>query len=214
MLAQLGRRSRRPQRLSAILSPVFALERRIDPTSPPRPRAPLVEGWFDSVIVAWAADVAAHVDKIPTVRSNLEAASVLPGPRAVGLHRLAHQLSIAGHRIGARLLAEAARQATGIEIAPGADVEARLVISHGAGVVVGETARIGSDVHMFHGVTLGSSRRQFSTHAQRHPTIEKNVTLYANATVLGGTTVVGWGSVIGAGVTVHRSVPPGSIMRR
>jgi serine O-acetyltransferase len=99
---------------------------------------------------------------------------------------------------------------------PGASIGESFFLDHGTGTVVGETSRIGSNVKLYQGVTLGaiSTRRreceQEGFRKQRHPTLEDNVTIYAGATILGGDTVVGAGSVIGGNVWLVSSVPAGS----
>ena len=115
-----------------------------------------------------------------------------------------------------RILSEHAHGRTGIDIHPGARIAGGFFIDHGTGVVIGETCRIGRNVKLYQGVTLGalSVKRNPDEDPwdpkQRHPTIEDNVTLYAGATILGGETVIGAGSTIGGSVWLIKSVPPGS----
>jgi serine O-acetyltransferase len=115
-----------------------------------------------------------------------------------------------------RIIAEHAHSRTGIDLHPGASIGEAFFLDHGTGTVIGETTRIGNNVKLYQGVTLGalSTRRreceQDSFLKQRHPTLEDNVTIYAGATILGGDTVVGAGSVIGGNVWLVSSVPAGS----
>jgi serine O-acetyltransferase len=116
-----------------------------------------------------------------------------------------HALWTGGYRLLARLLSQLTRFLTGVEIHPAATVGRRVFIDHGMGIVVGETADIGDDVHMFHGVTLGGNDPR---PVKRHPTVEAGVTLGANATLVGDITI-GEGATVGAGAVVVDDVPPG-----
>lgn len=127
-------------------------------------------------------DVAAVFKHDPAAKSVPEVVLCYPGLHAVWLHRLAHPLYRARFYFLARLLSHFARFLTGIEIHPGASIGRRLFIDHGMGVVIGETAEIGDDVVMYHGVTLGGTGKD---RGKRHPTIGNNVLIGANATVLG-----------------------------
>ena len=115
----------------------------------------------------------------------------------------------------ARIITEIAHSLTGIDIHPGARIEGSFFIDHGTGVVIGETAVIGENVRLYHGVTLGAKRFQVDEDGSlvkgnaRHPTVEDDVVIYAGATILGRITI-GRGSVIGGNVWLTRSVPPGS----
>jgi serine O-acetyltransferase len=114
-----------------------------------------------------------------------------------------------------RMMAEHAHRATGVDIHPGARIGPGLFIDHGTGVVIGETAVIGTGVRLYQGVTLGALSlpahkvAELRAGAKRHPTLEDDVVVYAGATILGGQTV-GRGSVIGGSAWVVESVPPGS----
>ncbi|MEB3022245.1 serine O-acetyltransferase EpsC [[Mycobacterium] crassicus] len=147
-------------------------------------------------------------DHDPAARGDLENALVYSGLHAIWSHRVAHRLwARPGLRGVARVLAQATRLATGIEIHPGATIGRRFFIDHGMGVVIGETTEIGDDVMVYHGVTLGG--RSLS-HGKRHPTIGNGVTVGAGAKVLGPITV-GDGSAIGANAVVTQDVPTDSI---
>lgn len=151
-------------------------------------------------------DVQAVLQRDPATRSALEAVLVSPGLHALWGHRLAHRLWRAGWRLPARLLAHWNRMLTGVEIHPAATIGRRVVIDHGMGIVVGETAEIGDDVLMYHGVTLGGSS---FTQTKRHPTIGNGVTLGAGAKII-GPIVVGDGAKVGAGSVVVKDVPAGA----
>jgi serine O-acetyltransferase len=140
----------------------------------------------------------------PAARGDFENALVYSGLHAIWSHRVAHRLWAKPALRGvARVLAQATRFATGIEIHPGATIGRRFFIDHGLGVVIGETTEIGDDVMVYHGVTLGG--RSLS-HGKRHPTIGNGVTVGAGAKVLGPITV-GDGSAIGANAVVTQNVP-------
>ncbi|WP_254535051.1 serine O-acetyltransferase [Halomarina litorea] len=150
-------------------------------------------------------DVRTALDRDPAARSAAEVVLTYAGVHAVWAYRLAHRLWTGGHPLAARVLSHLARGATGVEIHPGATIGDRLFIDHGMGVVVGETAHIGDDVHLYHGVTLGGN----SPHPEkRHPTLEDGVVVGANATLIGDITV-GEGARVGAGAVVVEDVPPG-----
>lgn len=142
----------------------------------------------------------------PAAKSLFEIAVLYPGPKALFCHRIAHALYKAELFFMARLVAEISRWMTGIEIHPGATVGQRLVIDHGVGVVIGETAVIGDDCIIFHGVTLGGLK--FDP-VKRHPTVGNHVLIGTGAKVLGPITI-GDNSLIGANAVVIRDVPPGT----
>ena len=142
----------------------------------------------------------------PAAKSLLEIALLYPGPKAVFLHRIAHALYGARLFFFARFFSELSRFLTGIEIHPGAHLGRRLVIDHGIGVVIGETARIGDDCIIFHGVTLGGMK--FDP-VKRHPTVGNRVLIGAGAKILGPITL-GDGCRIGANAVITKDVPPGA----
>lgn len=143
----------------------------------------------------------------PAARSLLEIALLYPGLRALAFHRVAHVLWNMRLTFLARLLSEIGRWLSGIEIHPGATIGKRFFIDHGTGVVIGETAIIGDDVTMYHGVTLGGVSIA-QTGQRRHPRIEDKVIIGAGAQVLGPITV-GHGARVGANAVAVRDVPPG-----
>lgn len=151
-------------------------------------------------------DVRTALAKDPAARNAVEVVLTYPGVHAVWFYRVANALWRGGFPLAARVLSHVARHLTGVEIHPAADVGRRLFIDHGMGVVVGETAEIGDDVLMYHGVTLGgtSMRRE-----KRHPTVGDDVVVGANATLVGPITV-GDGARVGAGAVVVDDVPPGA----
>ena len=150
----------------------------------------------------------AALERDPAAKSKLEVALCYAGLHAVWFHRIAHALWSHGFRLTARVVSQFSRFLTGIEIHPAAEIGRRLFIDHGAGVVIGETAEIGDDVHMHHGCTLGGNDPR---PVKRHPTVENEVVVGANATLVGDITV-GEGAAIGAGAVVVDDVAPGETM--
>ena len=151
--------------------------------------------------------------KDPALRGGNAVEVVLyPGVWALAVHRVVHPLWKLGVPFVPRLLSQIARMITGVEIHPGAKLGKRLFIDHGAGVVIGETAEVGDDVMMYHGVTLGGhgwwADRKGS---KRHPTIGDNVTIGVGAAILGPVTI-GAGTRIGPYAVVIEDVPPDSIV--
>ncbi|MGO3363748.1 MAG: serine O-acetyltransferase EpsC [Corynebacterium sp.] len=144
----------------------------------------------------------------PAARGDLENALVYSGLHAIWAHRVSHRLWTSGAKGPARILSQFTRFVTGIEIHPGATVGRRFFIDHGMGVVIGETAEIGDDVMLYHGVTLGGSEL---VHRKRHPTIGDGVMVGAGAKVLGPITI-GARSAIGANSVVTKDAPEDSIL--
>ncbi|WP_258060790.1 serine O-acetyltransferase EpsC [Rathayibacter rathayi] len=153
-------------------------------------------------------DVRTARERDPAARSAVEVVLAYPGVHAIWLHRVAHAWWWRGLRLPARMLSQAARAATGVEIHPGARIGRRLFIDHGMGVVIGETARIGDDCMLYHGVTLGgkSARRE-----RRHPTLGDRVVVGAGAVVL-GPVVLGSDVSVGANAVVVKDAPDGAIL--
>lgn len=141
----------------------------------------------------------------PACKSLVEAIFCYPSLKVIFYYRLAHKLYKKNRIVLARLISQRARRITGIEIHPGARIGERLFIDHGMGVVIGETAEIGNDVLIYHGVTLGGTGKDKG--AKRHPTIEDNVIIGAGAKILGPVTI-GQGAKIGANSVVLEDVPP------
>ncbi len=155
-----------------------------------------------------AEDVAAARAHDPAARSGAEIVLLYSGMHAVWAHRVAASLWRRGARLPARALSQLARALTGVEIHPGARLGRRIFIDHGMGVVIGETAVVGDDVVIYHGVTLGGKSR---TPGKRHPTIGDRVVLGAGAKVLGPITI-GDDSVVGANAVVVRNAPARSVL--
>ena len=151
-------------------------------------------------------DVRSVFARDPAARTALEVVLTYPGLHALWLHRASHALWNSGFRLLARWLSAFARWLTGIEIHPGAKIGRRFFIDHGMGVVIGETAEIGDDVTIYHGVTLGGTTWN---KGKRHPTLEDGVVVGAGAKVLGPITV-GAGARVGSNSVVTRPVPAGA----
>ncbi len=151
-------------------------------------------------------DIKAVMDRDPAATSALEIFLLYPGIKAIRMHRRAHKHFLKGHFFRARVISQRAARKTGIEIHPGATIGRRLVIDHGTGIVIGETAEIGDDVLIYQGVTLGGTGKDLG---KRHPTIENGVMISAGAKVLGPITV-GENSRVAAGAVVLKDVPPNS----
>jgi serine O-acetyltransferase len=140
----------------------------------------------------------------PAARSELETLLTYPGVHAVIWHRCAHRLWCAGWRFPARLLSWLCRFLSNVDIHPGATIGRGFFIDHGAGVVIGETAEIGDDVTLYHGVTLGGTSW---SPGKRHPTLEYGVVVGAGAKILGPITI-GHGTRVGANSVVIEGTPP------
>ena len=150
--------------------------------------------------------LAAYQRRDPAARSKLEVFLLYPGVHALLWHRAAHWLYVRKHFFLARWISQRARKKTGIEIHPGATIGRRLVIDHGMGIVIGETAEIGDDCLLYQGVTLGGTGKD---QGKRHPTLGNNVMVGSGARVL-GPFKVGDNARIAAGAVVLSEVPPGS----
>ncbi|WP_153722544.1 serine O-acetyltransferase [Sporosarcina cascadiensis] len=142
----------------------------------------------------------------PAARSTFEVVLTYSGLHAIWAHRIAHALYKRNLRFLARVVSQASRFFTGIEIHPGAVIGRRLFIDHGMGIVIGETCEIGDDVTLYQGVTLGGTGKEGG---KRHPTLENNVLVASGAKVLGSITI-GENSKVGAGSVILKEVPPNS----
>jgi serine O-acetyltransferase len=151
-------------------------------------------------------DIACVFDRDPAARSVWEVVTCYPGFHALVLHRVSHRLWGWGLQWVARFLSHIGRWLTGIEIHPGATIGRRFFIDHGMGVVIGETALIGDDCTMYHGVTLGGTTWN---KGKRHPTLMRGVVIGAGAKVL-GPIEIGEEARIGSNAVVVRDVPPGA----
>ncbi len=151
-------------------------------------------------------DIQSVLERDPAATSRFSVLLNYPGLHAVWTHRVNHWLWRRGFRLLARCLSQLSRFRTGIEIHPGATIGRRLFIDHGMGVVIGETAIIGDDVTLYHGVTLGGTSL---AKKKRHPTLGNGVVIGNTSSILGDI-VVGDNSRVGAGSVVLRDVPPNS----
>jgi len=152
-------------------------------------------------------DIRVVFDRDPAARTRWEVLTCYPGLHAIVWHRaVVRPLWRGGFRWLARWLAHLSRGATGIEIHPGATIGRRVFIDHGMGVVIGETAEIGDDSTLYHGVTLGGTSWN---KGKRHPTLGRNVVIGAGAKIL-GPILVGDGAKVGSNAVVVRDVPPGA----
>ncbi len=147
--------------------------------------------------------IAAYQARDPAATSGFEVLTLYPGIKAVLSHRRAHWCYTHGLKLLARMISQASRRRTGIEIHPGATIGKRLVIDHGMGVVIGETAEIGDDCLIYHGVTLGGTGKDVG---KRHPTIGNNVLIGTGAKVLGPITI-GDNSRVAANSVVLKDIP-------
>ena len=153
-------------------------------------------------------DIDAVFNRDPAARNSLEVILTYPGIHALILHRAAHCLWQNEQKLAARVVSYGSRIITGIEIHPAAKIGRRFFIDHGMGIVIGETAEIGNDVTLYHGVTLGGVSWN---NGKRHPTLEDGVIVGAGAKVLGPFTV-GKGAKIGSNAVVVKAVPAGATM--
>ena len=151
-------------------------------------------------------DVSVVFDRDPAARTIFEVLTTYPGLHAIMAHRVAHWLWGRGLKWLARMLAYLTRWLTGVEIHPGATIGRRVFIDHGMGVVIGETAEIGDDCTLYHGVTLGGTSWQ---KGKRHPTLARGVIIGAGAKVLGPITL-GEGAKVGSNAVVVKDVPAGA----
>ncbi len=151
-------------------------------------------------------DIQSVFHRDPAARNAFEILTCYPGLHAIWMHRLSHWLWLREWKWLARVSSNLGRWLTGVEIHPGARIGRRFFIDHGMGIVIGETAEIGDDVTLYHGVTLGGTSWN---KGKRHPTLEDGVIVGAGAKILGPFTV-GAGAKIGSNAVVTREVPPGA----
>jgi serine O-acetyltransferase len=152
-------------------------------------------------------DIACILERDPAARSRWEVLTCYPGLHALVMHRWAHALWRRGLRWPARFVSHLSRWFTGIEIHPGAVIGRRVFIDHGMGLVIGETAVVGDECTLYHGVTLGGT--SLDKGAKRHPTLGRGVIVSAGAKVLGGFTV-GDGARVGSNAVLLQPVPAGA----
>jgi len=151
-------------------------------------------------------DIQVVFEQDPAARSYIEVVLTYSGIHAIWAHRIAHSFYKHKFYFIARVISQASRFFTGIEIHPGAKIGRRFFIDHGMGVVIGETCEIGDNVTLYQGVTLGGTGKE---KGKRHPTIKDNVLIATGAKVLGSITI-GENSKIGGGSVVLKEVPPNS----
>ena len=151
-------------------------------------------------------DIQAVFSRDPAARNTFEVLTTYPGIHALIMHRVAHELWENECKTSARILSSFSRFATGIEIHPGAKIGRRFFIDHGMGVVIGETAEIGDDVTLYHGVTLGGTTWN---KGKRHPTLADGVVVGAGAKIL-GPFIVGKNAKVGSNAVVTKAVPEGA----
>ena len=156
-----------------------------------------------SLWAMWKEDAKCVFERDPAARNLFEVVTTYPGIQAIAIHRLSHLLWLAGWRFMARFLAFTARVVTNVDIHPGAQIGRRFFIDHGACVVIGETAIVGDDVTLYHGVTLGGTSWN---KGRRHPELGSGVMVGAGAKILGAI-YVGNGVRVGANSVVVQDVP-------
>ncbi len=163
-------------------------------------------------------DIIAAYNGDPAAKFNEEIILSYPSIEALSIYRIAHFLYEKDVPLIPRIMTEHAHQKTGIDIHPGAKIGKYFFIDHGTGVVIGETARIGNNVKIYQGVTLGAKSFPLDEFGnpikdlKRHPDIDDNVVIYSGATILGGDTRIGHNSTIGGNVWLTHSVPPNSMV--
>jgi len=158
---------------------------------------------FSRTIGRIKEDINSVFERDPAARTTFEVLLNYPGLHAIWVHRLSHRLWLANWKLLARTISTFSRWLTGVEIHPGAILGRRFFIDHGMGVVIGETAEIGDDVTLYHGVTLGGTSWNAG---KRHPTLANNVVIGAGAQVLGPITI-GKGGKVGSNSVVVRDLP-------
>lgn len=161
-----------------------------------------------SLLRIMRTDIQTVLERDPAARTRIEVLLTYPGLHALWSHRFSHFLWNRGSRLFARILSNITRCLTGIEIHPAAKIGSSFFIDHGMGVVIGETAIIGKDVTLYHGVTLGGTSLEKK---KRHPTIGDRVTIGAGAKILGDISI-GDDSRIGANAVVVKNAPPNSVV--
>jgi serine O-acetyltransferase len=166
-------------------------------------------GWLHRAVSHVREDVDSAMERDPAATSRIELVLTSPGLHAIWTYRAAHALWTRSRfwRLPARLIAQVARAVTGVEIHPGARIGRRFFIDHGMGVVIGETAEVGDDVMLYHGVTLGG---RSLARVKRHPTVGDRVTIGAGARIL-GPVEIGDDVQIGANAVVVKDVPSGAV---
>jgi serine O-acetyltransferase len=161
-------------------------------------------------------DIQAIYEGDPAAKTRAEVILCYPGFYAIMIYRMAHELYTLGVPYIPRIMTEYAHEKTGIDINPGAKIGEYFCIDHGTGIVIGETAVIGSHVKLYQGVTIGAKSFAKDENGnpvkggKRHPNIGSHVVIYANATILGGDTTIGDYCTVGGNVWLVDSLAPGS----
>jgi serine O-acetyltransferase len=178
----------------------------------------IVDDFFSRLPEAFeqlATDASAVTRFDPAASCVEEIILCYPGFYAISVYRMAHILYELKVPVLPRIMAEYAHEKTGIDIHPGAQIASPFFIDHGTGIVIGETARIGKEVRIYQGVTLGALTVEASmANTQRHPIIEDHVVIYAGSTILGGKTVIGHHTVVGGNTWITESILPHSVVYR
>ena len=204
------------KRLATEIEKSLRLARDPDPAGRARKIAAETLGQLPELRKIIQTDVSAAYDGDPAARTVEEIILAYPCVLVISLQRFAHVLYKLGVPLLPRMLTEYAHERTGADIHPGAEIGSHFFIDHCTGVVIGETARIGRHVKLYHGVTLTAKSFEIDADGnpvkggKRHPDLEDHVTIYPGATILGGTTVIGRNSVIGSHVWLMKSVPADS----
>ena len=165
---------------------------------------------LEEVKEALNLDLKYFFDSDPAANTFDEIKLTYPGFLAISYHRIAHPLYLLGYRVESRFISEQAHKITGIDIHPGAKIGVPFFIDHGTGIVIGETAIIGSRVKLYQGVTLGAlslSRGHCLKGSKRHPTVGNDVTIYSGVSVLGDITI-GDDVTLGSNVFITEDIPP------
>ena len=205
------------QRLVAEIEKCLRFAKVDQPAAVARDRATTFLTQFPALRKLIQTDVTAAYQGDPAARSVEEIILAYPCVLVISLQRLAHVLYHLGVPLLPRLLTEYAHERTGCDIHPGARLGSHFFIDHATGVVIGETATVGSHVKIYQGVTLGAKSFETDEHGQpikgvkRHPDIGDHVTIYAHATILGGDTTVGAHSIVGSNVWLMKSIPADSV---
>jgi serine O-acetyltransferase len=205
------------KRLAAEIEKCLRFAKVPDSTAVARAHATAVLAQFPELRKLIKTDVAAAYQGDPAARSVEEIILAYPCVLVISLQRLAHVLYHLRVPLLPRMLTEYAHERTGCDIHPGAQLGSHFFIDHGTGVVIGETATVGSHVKLYQGVTLGAKSFEVDDDGRpvkgvkRHPDIGANVTIYAHATILGGDTHVGAHSIIGSNVWLMKSIPAESV---
>ncbi|MEO5961556.1 MAG: serine O-acetyltransferase [Opitutaceae bacterium] len=206
------------RRLVAEIEKCLRFAKIADPKKTARDHTTAFLAQFPELRQVITTDVDAAYAGDPAARSVEEIIVAYPCVLAISLQRVAHVFYRLGVPLLPRMLTEYAHERTGTDIHPGAQLGSHFFIDHGTGVVIGETARIGSHVKIYQGVTLGAKSFELDEAGnpvkgiKRHPDIEDGVTIYPGATILGGKTVIGRNSTVGSNVWLMKSVPADSVV--